>query len=344
VEPGEGLVSLATEQLSTLMAIKTQTTDDFFSISRIVLHRLLSTDIGDIIHYGYRYERVETLDTGGVRVHFANGHSADGDILVAADGINSGIRKQVFPEMFEPTQLGIAGIVAKVFLDTSEDISKTLHDVPQLKRGICVIGSTEGRGLFLASQIYSDDAKFEITKLFSDVQGVTHEAQLPFNATGENLLLIGGGDKKPLVDDARDYILCAYITKHVEDDLPSLSGVTSFSSLSQQDLLDSVVTQIQKRNWSRSLVELLKRTDVNTVGYWPLSVSPKVSDLSAHKQANITFVGDSIHTSTSLSFFGNDSATDRRRGWEYCNTRCGATDTASHHSCRCSRFPCGPRD
>jgi hypothetical protein len=342
VEPGAGLVSLATEQLSTLMAIKAQTTGDFFSLSRIVLHRLLSSDISDIIHYGYRFERVETLDTGRIRVHFANGRSADGDILVAADGIKSGIRKQVFPEMFEPTQLGIAGIVGKVFLDTSEDISKMLQDLPQLKRGIYVIGSTEGRGLFLASQIYSDDAKFEITKLFSDVQGVTHEAQLPSNATGENLLLIGGGDKKPLVDDARDYILCAYITKHVEEDLPSLNGVTSFSSLSQQDLLDSVVTQIQKRNWSNSLVELLKQTDVNTVGYWPLQVSPKISDLSGHKQANITFVGDSIHTSTSLSFFVNDSAADRRRRRECCDTRCGVTDGAPHQSCRCSRFSCSP--
>jgi hypothetical protein len=338
VESEEGLVSLATEQLSTLMAIKAQTTGDFFSISRIVLHRLLSTDIGDIINYGYRFERVETLDTGRIRVHFANGHSADGDILVAADGIKSGVRRQVFPEMFEPTQPGIAGIVGKVFLDTKEDISKTLHDVPQLKRGICVIGSTEGRGLFLASQIYSDDAKFEITKLFSNVQGVTHEAQLPSNATGENLLLIGGGDKKPLVDDARDYILCAYITKYVEEDLPSLSGVTSFSSLSQQDLLDSVVTQIQKRNWSNNLVALIKRTDVNTVGYWPLHVSPKIANLSAHKSANITFVGDSIHTSASLSFFVNYSAANWRRRWEYCDTRCGVADGASHQSCSSSRF------
>jgi hypothetical protein len=244
--------------------------------------------------------------------------------------------------MFEPTQFGIAGIVGKVFLDTKEDISKTLHDVPQLKRGICVIGSTEGRGLFLASQIYSDDAKFEITKLFSNVQGVTHEAQLPSNATGENLLLIGGGDKKPLVDDARDYILCAYITKYVEADLPSLSGVTSFSSLSQQDLLDSVVTQIQKRNWSNSLVELFKRLDVNTLGYWPLHVSPKIADLSAYKSANITFVGDSIHTSPSLSFFVNYSAADWRRRWEYCHTRCGVADGASHKDCSSSRFSCSP--
>jgi hypothetical protein len=274
---------------------------DSISISRIVLHRLLSSDLDDIIHYGHRLENVVKLETGKIRVNFANGHSAEGHVIVAADGINSTIRKQLLPEMFEPTKTGIAGIVGKVFLNSNEDITKTLNDVPPINRGICVIGSTEGRGLFLATQIYSDEAKSEITKLFTDVEGVTHEAQLPSNATGENLLLIGGGDKKSLVDDARDYILCAYITKHVDEDLPASSGISSFATLSQQDLVDSVVTQMQKRNWSNNLVELFKRMDINSLGYWPLSVAPSISDLSSYKTANITFVGDSIHTSTICS-------------------------------------------
>ena len=71
----EGIISIATEQLSTLLAVKFRSKQDHFSVSRIVLHRLLTTGIEDLIHYGHRYERMETLDSGKIRVYFANGSS-----------------------------------------------------------------------------------------------------------------------------------------------------------------------------------------------------------------------------------------------------------------------------
>jgi len=293
------MVSLTTEKLSTLMAMKFRPrknffTGDFFAVSRIVLHRILTTGLDDIIHYGHRYETSETLPTGKVRVKFTNGEIAEGDLLVAADGINSSIRKHLLPESLGPSKFGVAGIVGKVFLDSPDEIM-----VDPVKRGVVVVCSTGGRGIFVAPQTYSPEAKEKITELFAGVvDGVTHEEQLPANVAGENnLILVGGNDgKKKLIDDARDYMFYGYVTKHAEKDL-LLNKEGSFKDVSQQDLVKAVLKQLKENNWSPKLVEMVEKTEINTVGYWPLQVSPKITDLSTYTSSNITFLGDAIHAS-----------------------------------------------
>ncbi len=49
-------------------------------------------------HFGYVFERVEK-DSGGVRVHFANGRSERADLLVACDGFRSSVRAQLAPQV-----------------------------------------------------------------------------------------------------------------------------------------------------------------------------------------------------------------------------------------------------
>jgi hypothetical protein len=294
IKSPESLVSIATEQLDTLLAIKFHSEGDYFGVSRVVLHRLLNTGIEDIVHYDKRYDHMEKMESGRIRVHFTNGESTEGDILVAADGVNSAIRKELLPKSFEPTKYGTAGIVGKVFVDSPDDV-----DINQLKRGICVVTSTSGRGVFLATQMYSPESKEKITKLFSgDVDGVTHEAQLSANAAGENLLLIGGNDKK-LIDDARDYVFFGFMTKYLEQDF-GIDANGSKKDVSQQDLLDATIMRMEEGKWSSKLIDLVKKTDVNTVGYWPLQMSPNIKSLSGYKANNVTFVGDSIHASTIL--------------------------------------------
>jgi hypothetical protein len=291
---GDAMVSMTTEKLSPLMAMKLRSTEDFFGVSRIVLHRILTTGLDDIIHYGHRYESSETLETGKIRVKFTNGETAEGDILVAADGINSSIRKQLLPKTLEPSKVGVAGMVGKVFLDSPEGIM-----VDPIKRGIAVVCSTDGRGIFAAPQTYSSEAKAKITDLFAGVvDGMTHEQQLPANAAGENnLVLIGGDDgKKQLIDDARDYMFYGYLTKYPEKDL-MLNKEGSLKDVSQKDLVAAVLKILKDNNWSPQLVEMVEKTEINTVGYWALQVSPKIPDLSPYKCSNITFLGDAIHAS-----------------------------------------------
>jgi len=241
---------------------------------------------------------MEILDSNRVRVHFTNGNTAEGDLLVAADGINSAIRKQLLPETCEPTKFGIIGVAGKVFLDAP----KIPEYVQQLKHGVCAIMSSEGRGMFLASQLYSDEAKAQITELFrGTVDGVTHESQLSPNAMGDDLILVGGSDiaKKPLVDDARDYMFWGYLTKYPEDFGIGDNG--SMKNISQQNLLDRTVAVLKNKKWSSGLVQMVQNTDVNTIGYWPLHMAPNITSLSPYKPSNVTFIGDSIHAS--MSYF-----------------------------------------
>jgi 2-polyprenyl-6-methoxyphenol hydroxylase-like FAD-dependent oxidoreductase len=63
------------------------------------LQRLLRATI-DPAHYhlGYPFERVEQ-DGRGVHVHFADGRIERGDLLVGGDGIRSGVRAQLAPDV-----------------------------------------------------------------------------------------------------------------------------------------------------------------------------------------------------------------------------------------------------
>jgi 2-polyprenyl-6-methoxyphenol hydroxylase-like FAD-dependent oxidoreductase len=63
------------------------------------LQRLLRETI-DPAHYhlGWNFERVEQ-DGSGVRVHFSGGRVEHGDILVGGDGVRSGVRAAILPEV-----------------------------------------------------------------------------------------------------------------------------------------------------------------------------------------------------------------------------------------------------
>jgi hypothetical protein len=254
--------------------------------------------LDDIIHYGHRYESMEHLHSGQVKVHFSNGKSTEGDLLVAADGVNSAIRKQLLPESCQPVNNGIYAVAGKIFVESPEIYEEMTFEL--VRRGICLIPSGfDGHGMFMTTQLYSTDAKMQITKIFSqDVDGVTHEAQLSPNAIGDDLLLLGGGAKKHLIDDARDYIFWGFITKHPNSISATLGQSGSMNRISQQDLLDAVAKEMEEGNWAYKLLQLVKKTDVNTVGCWPFHITPRIKDLSTHKPPGITFLGDSIHAST----------------------------------------------
>jgi 2-polyprenyl-6-methoxyphenol hydroxylase-like FAD-dependent oxidoreductase len=63
------------------------------------LQRLLRGTIEEAYYQlGWNFERVDQ-DGSGVRVHFSGGRVEHGDILVGCDGIRSGVRAQVAPEL-----------------------------------------------------------------------------------------------------------------------------------------------------------------------------------------------------------------------------------------------------
>ena len=84
-------------------------------VNRRTLRQILLTGLSDVVHFGHRVVGYEHVDDE-VRVHFADGGTAVGDILVIADGINSVARGQRLPQA-EVLDTGLRGIYGHMPLD-----------------------------------------------------------------------------------------------------------------------------------------------------------------------------------------------------------------------------------
>ncbi|MEL0315815.1 MAG: NAD(P)/FAD-dependent oxidoreductase [Halieaceae bacterium] len=69
--------------------------------------RMLDVVPNDLIVPGHDFDRFEE-DSDGVTLYFKNGKTERADIVVGADGINSRIRQQLYPQTPQPKKLGIA--------------------------------------------------------------------------------------------------------------------------------------------------------------------------------------------------------------------------------------------
>jgi len=112
--------SILTEQLEELLSVTyTDAPLDPIaghrSISRITLRSVLLSGLGENVHFGKRFVRYEETDAGRIVVHFEDGRVAETSILVAADGVNSAVRKQ-FLTHAEPVHTGVIGLAGKVQL------------------------------------------------------------------------------------------------------------------------------------------------------------------------------------------------------------------------------------
>lgn len=68
------------------------------SVNRFTLREILLAGLEDIVWFDKAFERLEELEDGQVRAHFADSTSARGTLLVGADGTNSAVRKLVAPD------------------------------------------------------------------------------------------------------------------------------------------------------------------------------------------------------------------------------------------------------
>jgi 2-polyprenyl-6-methoxyphenol hydroxylase-like FAD-dependent oxidoreductase len=81
-------------------------------VNRVALQALLLDGLTDVVHFGKKFVSYETGDGGLVRALFEDGTSAEGDVLVAADGANSRVRDVRLPAL-KRQDLGVLTIAGR---------------------------------------------------------------------------------------------------------------------------------------------------------------------------------------------------------------------------------------
>jgi 2-polyprenyl-6-methoxyphenol hydroxylase-like FAD-dependent oxidoreductase len=116
-------VSFFDHRLHRLLSIDLPPTDQAAPdaarpISRIALRRILLDGLDDIVSFGKTLSAFETAPQGGVTARFEDGSTADGDVLVGADGASSRVRRELLPGA-QRVDTGLIAISGKVPVDST---------------------------------------------------------------------------------------------------------------------------------------------------------------------------------------------------------------------------------
>jgi 2-polyprenyl-6-methoxyphenol hydroxylase-like FAD-dependent oxidoreductase len=233
------------------------------SVSRMTMRQVLLTGLDGIVHFDKTFVRYEQTPGGQVTACFEDGTSATGDILVAADGANSRVRRQYLPHA-RLEDSGIIGIAGKLPL-TPE--TKALLP-PKVFNGISMIFGPHGYSCI----IHVMEFKWDRDGVKSGIGG--NDAALLARWPGL------------LYDNTTDYIMWGFSAARAN--LP-----TDPQALSGADLIR--LTLNATRGWHPNLRRIIRDSDPTTC--FPLNIRTSVP-IPAWPTTNVTLLGDAIHTMT----------------------------------------------
>jgi 2-polyprenyl-6-methoxyphenol hydroxylase-like FAD-dependent oxidoreductase len=286
-KPGRAIRFL-TEQMQVLLAFEgdmmlAQQRDPIAkhrSVSRISLRQVLLCGLHDVVHLGKTFTRYEERGDGCIVAHFEDGSSAEGDILVAADGGGSRVRRQFLPQA-ERIDTGVVGIAGKIFLD---DASRA-RLAPVLLDGLTLVAAKGGLGLFAA------------------LQELGGETQDPSRDPGQDRSSgIGGNDGSlaagNLFDNTRSYLMWALSAKRARlglgDDAERLDGSVLAAAASRA-----------MAPWAGGFRDLVGLSSPSTISCLPIRTSRPVAPWPTGR---ITLIGDAIHAMTPYRGIGANIA------------------------------------
>ena len=116
-------------------------------VHRRTLRQILLARLGDSFHLGKAATGYEETTTG-VRLHLSDGTSADGDVLVGADGIRSAVRSQRLPDV-GVIDAGVEGIGVFGRSPLTPEVIAELP--PLLLQGVIFVADQAGHRLLLAA-------------------------------------------------------------------------------------------------------------------------------------------------------------------------------------------------
>lgn len=242
------------------------------SVSRITLRQILLSGLEEIVHFGKTFERYEDLGTGRIVAHFEDGSTAECDVLVAADGSGSRVRRQFLPQA-QRIDTGIVGIAGKVFLD--DETRRRI--APELRNGLTLASGLGGYSLFVALQ---------------DIGGVTVDG-------------FGGNDKSARAsghfDNSRSYLMWAFGAKRGKFTLPAGDA----KNMSGEVLRAAVLQAMASRSWDERFRTLVRLADADTINAIPIRSSVPVAPWHTQR---VTLLGDAIHAMTPYRGIGANVA------------------------------------
>jgi 2-polyprenyl-6-methoxyphenol hydroxylase-like FAD-dependent oxidoreductase len=99
------------------------------NVDRATLRQILLCGLDDVVHFGKRLVRYES-HADGMTAHFADGTTAEGNVLVGADGIRSAVRAQRAPAC-QLMDSGVIAIYGRLPMAVARDTvpTETLEDI-----------------------------------------------------------------------------------------------------------------------------------------------------------------------------------------------------------------------
>jgi 2-polyprenyl-6-methoxyphenol hydroxylase-like FAD-dependent oxidoreductase len=244
-----------------------------YSASRSRLRQILLAGLEGVVHFDRAFTRYQEMSDGRVRAFFEDGSSADGDVLVAADGGNSRIRKQFLPGA-QRADTGIRALGGKVVLGC-----ETRSRLPAaLLQGPALVRAPGGRAMFLAVQELGEPNE---TKHETD----RDESNPP-----------RGGAVR--FDDESSYLMWALSARGKRSGFPSEPGQM------EDEALREFALEVCS-SWHPDFSTMIRMTDPSSIGVITIRTSVPVEPWPSRR---ITLIGDAIHSMTPYRGIGGNVA------------------------------------
>ncbi len=233
------------------------------TVNRSTLRQVLYTGLEEVLHFDKKFTHYERQPDGTITAYFEDGSSANGDVLVGADGTGSRVRKQYLPQAtFEDS--GMLSMGGKLPMSAQARALLT----PKILAGMSMIFAPKGYGLILHV------VKFNWDQNGAKPGTTPHDAELLNRWPGR------------AHEHPDDYIGWGFwaAKQHFPIDPLTLDGA---------DLIKLTLNMVE--DWHPNLHKLIAMSDPATV--YPINIRTSVP-LAPWPASNVTLLGDAIHTMT----------------------------------------------